>query len=60
MVAERVAEIGGAPDAAVLEGADEPEIGMFIEKRQGGEPRILENGDEWFAGSWLQRLARVP
>ena len=48
---EGVAEVGGPAHAAVLKRADEAEVGVFVEKCEGGEPRVLENGDERFARS---------
>ena len=53
---ERVAEIGRPPESAVLERADEPEVGVLVEKRQGGEPRVLENGDERLARRGFEHL----
>ena len=55
---EGVMEMGGFAQAAVLQRADEAQVGVFVEKRQGGEPWILENGDERFAGGWHQDLSQ--
>jgi len=43
-----VAKIGRALLVAVLQGADEAQIRMFVEKHQHREPRVLEDGDEGF------------
>lgn len=31
----------------MLQGPEQPQIGVLIEERHGGEPWILENGHEW-------------
>ena len=49
-------EMGGFADPAVLEGSDEAQVRVFIKKRQGGEPRVLKNGDKRFVGSGLEDL----
>ena len=53
---QRVAEIRRPAESPVLERADEPEVGVFVEKRQRGEPRVLENGDERLARRRFEHL----
>ncbi len=56
---EGVAEIGGSAHSSMLERADQTEICMLVEERQGREPWVLKDGHEGFSRRGLDRLGEA-